>query len=357
VLGLRIWTVGRFFIAILLVTALGPVVGARAASTSSLGGRTLNTGMQGGDVRTLQIELNNAGFKTPVNGIFGTVTTQSVKSFERRFGLPVKAVVDTAFVQTLDEVLFGAPGPANSHPLGSRKLAPGMRGPDVKILQRDLTTSGYPTSADGQFGPATKARVLDFERDNGLIANGVVSYHQTQILRQLVAIVAIGGQDSGLGASTPVSTPSTNLTGTTKINPDGTATAPAGAPRQVQEVVAAANQIIHTPYVWGGGHGSWNSRGYDCSGSVSYALHGGGLLSSPEVSGALETYGASGPGKWITIYANASHVFMVVAGRAFDTANFGGPNIPGGTGPRWRSNPTGNLSDGAHYWVAHPPGL
>ncbi|HZU49739.1 MAG TPA: hypothetical protein VFA16_21165, partial [Mycobacterium sp.] len=90
---------------------------------------------------------------------------------------------------------------------------------------------------------------------------------------------------------------------------------------------------------------------------VSFALHGAGLLSSPEDSTQLETYGAPGPGRWITIYADPSHAFLVVAGRAFNTANYGGPNIPAGTGPRWRYDPLGNLADGGSYVVRHPPGL
>jgi hypothetical protein len=145
-------------------------------------------------------------------------------------------------------------------------------------------------------------------------------------------------------------------TGTTRINADGTATAPAGAPAAVRAVVAAANQIIDKPYQYGGGHGSFSSPGYDCSGSVSYALHGGGLLASPEDSTDLESYGVPGPGQWITIYANAGHAFMVVAGRGFDTANYSGPNIPAGSGPRWRSNPMADTYGGG-FVARHPPGL
>ena len=141
------------------------------------------------------------------------------------------------------------------------------------------------------------------------------------------------------------------------INPDGALTAPADAPAQVQAIVAAANDIIATPYVWGGGHASFSSSGYDCSGAVSHALRGAGLLSAPEVSGDLESFGDPGAGRWVTVYANAGHTFLVVAGRAFDTANVGGPNIPGGSGPRWRSDPLGNLADGGRYAVRHPAGL
>ena len=92
-------------------------------------------------------------------------------------------------------------------------------------------------------------------------------------------------------------------------------------------------------------------------GSVSFALHAAGLLNTPEDSTQLESYGAPGPGRYITVYADAGHAFMVVAGRAFDTANFGGPNIPAGSGPRWRSDPLGNLADGGNYVVRHPAGL
>jgi hypothetical protein len=146
-------------------------------------------------------------------------------------------------------------------------------------------------------------------------------------------------------------------TGRTRINSDGTATAPAGAPPQVQQAVAAANKIIDTSYCVGGGHGSWNSSCYDCSGAVSYVLHAAGLLNSSEDSTGLESFGSSGRGNWISVYGDSSHAFIVIAGRAFDTADYGGPNIPAGTGPRWRSNPLGNLADGGHYIVRHPPGL
>jgi peptidoglycan hydrolase CwlO-like protein len=140
------------------------------------------------------------------------------------------------------------------------------------------------------------------------------------------------------------------------INPDGTATAPADAPPAVKAVIAAANQIIDKPYIYAGGHASWIAPGYDCSGAVSYALHGGGLLSAP-LAVQFEGYGSPGPGRWITVFANSAHVFAAIAGLAFDTADFGGPNIPAGSGPRWRYDPTGNLADGGSYVVRHPPEL
>jgi peptidoglycan hydrolase CwlO-like protein len=124
------------------------------------------------------------------------------------------------------------------------------------------------------------------------------------------------------------------------------ASAPEAAPEQVKGAIAAANAIAMTPYIWGGGHGSFESSGYDCSGAVSYALHGGGLLESPLDSTGLETWGEPGPGKWITVYANAEHAWMIIAGLAFDTV--------GGPGPRWHSSPV----DSPEGFIArHPPGL
>jgi peptidoglycan hydrolase-like protein with peptidoglycan-binding domain len=215
-----------------------------------------------------------------------------------------------------------------------------MRGHDVRVLQAYLTVAGYGAIVDGEFGPATLQSVIAFERVQNLNASGVVTFAVAHDLRAAVAAVQ---------ASPP--------TGKVRINADGTATAPADAPPVVQEMVAAANQLIDKPYMVGGGHGTWNDSAYDCSGAVSYVLHGGGLLSSAEDSTGLESYGSPGPGQWVTIYADAGHAFIVIAGRAFDTANFGGPNIPAGSGPRWRSNPTGNLADGGSYLVRHPPGL
>src|ERR1700742_2995491 len=130
---------------------------------------------------------------------------------------------------------------------------------------------------------------------------------------------------------------------------NGRAIAPLTAPPMVKRVIAAANHIRTTPYIWGGGHGSFISSGYDCSGAVSYALHGGKLLSTPLTSGSLETFGEAGPGRWITIYANAEHTYMVVAGLRFDTA---GDEF--GTGPRW--HPTTAAAAPGRYIVRHPVG-
>jgi membrane-bound lytic murein transglycosylase B len=131
------------------------------------------------------------------------------------------------------------------------------------------------------------------------------------------------------------------------IQPNGLAAAPASAPPAVKAAIAAANSIATTPYVWGGGHASFYSYGYDCSGAVSFALYGAGLLDSPLTSGALESYGEPGPGKWITIYANAEHTYMVIGGLRWDTV--GDAN---GTGPRWHAEPP--YPQG--FVVRHPAG-
>jgi hypothetical protein len=133
---------------------------------------------------------------------------------------------------------------------------------------------------------------------------------------------------------------------------EGRAVPPPGAPSVVRRVIAAANQINGRPYVWGGGHRSFVSKGYDCSGAVGYALHAGDLLARTAVSGQLESWGVPGVGRWLTVYANAEHVFMVVAGLRFDTRG----DWPGITGPRWKMGmPDPRTLAG--FTVRHPVGL
>jgi cell wall-associated NlpC family hydrolase/soluble lytic murein transglycosylase-like protein len=131
------------------------------------------------------------------------------------------------------------------------------------------------------------------------------------------------------------------------LAPEGLASAPASAPPAVKAAIAAANSISTTPYVWGGGHGSWYSYGYDCSGAVSFALYGAGLLDTPLTSGSLESYGEPGPGRWITIYASATHTYAVIAGLRWDTVG-----DASGTGPRWHVEPP--YPEG--FVVRHPVG-
>jgi hypothetical protein len=127
----------------------------------------------------------------------------------------------------------------------------------------------------------------------------------------------------------------------------GIALAPPTAPQAVKAVVSGANEIVGRPYVWGGGHASWYSAGYDCSGAVSYALAAGGFLSAPLASGALESWGAPGPGKWVTVYANAGHAYAVIAGLRWDTVG-----DARGSGPRWHAA----LPYPEGFVARHPPG-
>ncbi len=128
---------------------------------------------------------------------------------------------------------------------------------------------------------------------------------------------------------------------------DGTAVAPENAPDVVKRVIMAANEIAKFPYKWGGGHGAWRDNGYDCSGSVSFALAGAGLLDSPLTSGGFLNYGAPGRGRWITIYTHSGHIFMVVAGLRFDTSG------QGRAGTRWQEEPRST----AGFEMRHVPGL
>jgi cell wall-associated NlpC family hydrolase len=128
----------------------------------------------------------------------------------------------------------------------------------------------------------------------------------------------------------------------------GRAQTPTGAPDVIAKIIAGGNAIAKFPYIWGGGHGSFVDSGYDCSGSVSYALAAAGILDSPLVSGQFAKWGAPGPGKWVTIYANDGHVFMYVAGLRFDTSGRDGP-----FGSRWQNAPRSL----AGFEVRHPRGL
>jgi peptidoglycan hydrolase CwlO-like protein len=132
------------------------------------------------------------------------------------------------------------------------------------------------------------------------------------------------------------------------IDSSGDAIPPSNAPLAIRGVIEAANQIDDLPYIWGGGHGSFSASGYDCSGAVSYALHGGGFLSSPLDSTGLEVWGESGGGNWITVFANSGHAWAYIAGLRWDT---GGPG--GGNGPRWS---TVMRDDASSFVARHPAG-
>ena len=154
-----------------------------------------------------------------------------------------------------------------------------------------------------------------------------------------------GGIQTG-GAIVNASKSHPTVSGSRAVLKNGMAYAPSRAPDAVKAVIWAANKIRHKPYKWGGGHQTWNDTGYDCSGSVSYALHGGGLLSYPLDSRSFMHWDESGRGHWITVWATAGHAYMVVAGLRFDTSG------AGENGPRWRPEPPWER----HFWARHPAG-
>jgi peptidoglycan hydrolase-like protein with peptidoglycan-binding domain len=224
---------------------------------------------------------------------------------------------------------------------GDQTLSVGDRGRDVKIAQRYLTKAGIRTTADGVYGSSTAAKVKKFERAEDLKVDGKL---QPADARALKKAATDGSSDSGAAGQAPPSADGQKAT----ISDDGhTAVAPEGAPQEVKDAIAAANKITDKPYRYGGGHGSFEDSGYDCSGAVSYALHGADLLDSPMDSSGLMSWGESGAGEWITVYAKGSHAFVIIAGARFDTSG------KGEEGPRWRSEDAS--TDG--YAARHPEGL
>ena len=194
-----------------------------------------------------------------------------------------------------------------------------------------------------------------------------VSHHRP--VRTIVHADGSGGAGLGAGSGAGSGTGTTGSTGSTGSTGDVTATggnhptvtgsvakivngvayAPSDAPLAVKRAIWAGNQIRFKPYVFGGGHGSFKSSGYDCSGSVSYMLHGGGLLKTPMDSSDFESYGSSGLGQWITVYTNPGHAFVEIAGIRLDTSSAGDPNGDS-SGPRWRPV----LADTSGFDPRHP---
>jgi peptidoglycan hydrolase-like protein with peptidoglycan-binding domain len=339
------------------VLALGaPVVAAPAALAQSptkpahLGDRTLRAGAGGADVKELQQALGQAGFKVKTDGKFGTGTLRAVKRFQRASRLKPTGTVDKRTVSALKQALRGSSANVNGgydpdnpdsghHSLGDRiPIKRGMSGHDIRVLQDFLTRAGYKVSVDGEFGASTEKAVKKFETAQSRAVDGMMDAADIDALRTLA-----GEDDPGAGTMPTQLAPGD----TAQIGSDGLAIAPASAPPQVQAIIAAGNQIASKPYKYGGGHGKWNDSGYDCSGSVSYALHGAGLLEDAMPSGDFTDWGDPGPGQWVTLYAKSSHMFMVVAGIRFDTSG----RTKNGT--RWQAD----MRSTSGYTAVHPPGL
>jgi len=244
--------------------------------------------------------------------------------------------------------------------LGDRTLREGTTGHDVKVLQNFLTRAGLRTTQDGEFGAGTTKAVMAFEAFQQRTVDGVVTRLDVLVLRDVVTNGGAVAKSAGTGGALPKnSAPPPKLPPETPppvvlgpgmkatVGDDGLAVVPILAPPVVQQVIIAGNKIAKMPYIYGGGHGKWEDAGYDCSGSVSYALHGAGLLDESMPSGGFMTWGDPGPGQWITLYANGGHIFMTVAGLRFDTSG------RSSAGSRWQAD----MRSASGYTVRHPTGL
>jgi peptidoglycan hydrolase-like protein with peptidoglycan-binding domain len=322
-------------------------VPASAGAASS----TLRSGSHGAAVKTLQRELKATGLSVSVDGQYGPATVTAVKRFQRAANLRMTGAADAATQRRLRQSLGGhsVRGSAGAYAYGSQArsshlgdripLRRGMSGHDVKILQDFLRRDRIRTSVDGQFGTQTLRALRRWERANDRPVDNVVDAGDIAQLRQEIE----GGDDPTVATQPAPLAPGDRA----QVGSDGLAIAPAGAPQAVQQIIAAGNAIAHKPYRYGGGHGRWNDSGYDCSGSVSYALHGAGLLDTQLTSGDFERWGAAGAGQWVTIYANGGHVFMYVAGLRFDTSGLSSD------GTRWHDS----TRSSSGYVVRHPNGL
>ncbi len=181
---------------------------------------------------------------------------------------------------------------------------------------------------------------------------------QTQSTSSAPSAVSVGPPSGGLAQPASLATVRRQLAASglsanpnqATLTPDGLAIPPINAPPAVQAIIAAGNEIAHLPYRYGGGHTTYEDTAYDCSGSISFVFAAAGLLQSTVVSGQLENWGAAGPGKWVTVFANAGHTFMYVAGLRFDTVALAE------TGTRWSNRPA-DEPDLKTFSVRHPIGL
>jgi membrane-bound lytic murein transglycosylase B len=225
----------------------------------------------------------------------------------------------------------------------------GLEASEWKDYRVDGDNDGHIEHADIFDSAQTLARELwsKGSLEAGVFAHNQAEWYVQEVLQESEEI------EGGCKVSTvdwrvaPLAAETTVQGAEAVLQPNGLAAAPTAAPAPVKAAIAAANSIATTPYVWGGGHASFYSYGYDCSGAVSFALYGAGLLDSPLTSGSLENYGEPGPGKWITIYANATHAYVVIAGLRWDTVG-----DAHGTGPRWHAEPPYP----AGFVVRHPAG-
>ena len=310
-----------------------------------------------GDLRDAQRMLGLS-----VDDVLGPKTGAAIRAFQAAHGLSVDGVVGPATWEALKNTEHAAARAANTQ---ATATGPTAIVAGVRLAATDQTATPDPTDVmalqqalgitqDGTFGSATVAALQAFQSAHGLTPDGIVGPDTRAALGlaagpALAPPLATGAvTDTAATTDATTTTPATTTTVATTTTDAVTSTGPSSSiSTAISEMVAAGTSIATLPYIWGGGHGSWVSPGYDCSGSVSYVLHAAGLLSVPEDSSALESYGAPGPGQYVTIYANAGHAWMTINGERFDTVALAE------TGSRWTSAP----GDPSGFIVRHPIGF
>jgi cell wall-associated NlpC family hydrolase len=233
------------------------------------------------------------------------------------------------------------PGPAATHAGGSAPVTSADGGTGKRANVAEVADPEEASSFPSPASVRHKAATTPSKASEQVVAAGAPS--DAEVKHELAQMQAV--ERSAKQQSKEQLTP---VKGGNSVGGNGTIPIPPNVPEVVQRVIAGANAITDFPYVFGGGHGSFVDNAYDCSGSVSYALAAGGLLSAPQTSGELESWGAAGPGRYITVMAAAGHTYMYVDGVLFDTAGRSGPYAS-----RWQVAPTNNSG----YVVRHWPGL